>query len=228
LPVKNRQLQIICNWRMSDMQIALIILAAGQSRRFGPANKLTALVGGEPMAAGLARRLGGVDVPGCTVSLMAVVDPNATDVTAILAPMVGRFGLTLIENPRAEEGIGSSIACAIQSLPAAVDAAIITPGDLPLLGRALIERLIQAFRDAGGQRPAHVTLADGTPVSPMIWPRHTFDALSRLTGDVGAKSLLPRYEPLGVDLRDTADLLDVDTPADLERVAGVVGNMEKP
>ena len=54
--------------------------------------------------------------------------------------------------------------------------------------------------------------------NPVLWPRHTFDALCALDGDRGGKALLAR-DPgavLEVAVDDAGTLLDVDTPGSSE------------
>jgi molybdenum cofactor cytidylyltransferase len=95
-------------------------------------------------------------------------------------------------------------------------------GDQPLLSGVSVEALLDEF----AAHPACVVrLAwQGKPGSPVIFPGYLADALLGLEGDVGGGELLRRNPDLAsaarlVEARYPAELDDIDTPSDLERVA---------
>lgn len=199
--------------------IAIIVLAAGASRRFGAQDKLLAEVAGESLINRAVRQLGLVDVPGCELDVVVVVR-EGSQVGRRLDPEVAAGSVRLVVNPRAEDGMGTSIAQGIASLPAATTAALIVPADMPMLTAEVIGRLIAAFIAGGHDRPAHPVLADGTKVGPVIWPRRFFPQLMALGGEAGGRSLLDGEPTIAVSLDDTDVLADVDTPSDLQRLVG--------
>ena len=68
------------------MKIALIILAAGASRRFGPGDKLLALVDGKPLVIRTALEMAAVRVPRAAVATIAVIAGSIGPVaTALMA-----------------------------------------------------------------------------------------------------------------------------------------------
>ncbi len=96
-------------------------------------------------------------------------------------------------------------------------------GDQPLLSGASVEALLDEF----AAHPACVARLSwqGKPGSPVIFPGYLADALLGLEGDVGGGELLRRNPDLAaatrlVEARYPAELDDIDTPSDLERVAG--------
>ena len=95
-------------------------------------------------------------------------------------------------------------------------------GDQPLLSGASVEALLDEF----AAHPACVARLSwqGKPGSPVIFPGYLADALLGLEGDVGGGELLRRNPDLAaaarfVEARYPAELDDIDTPSDLERVA---------
>ena len=95
-------------------------------------------------------------------------------------------------------------------------------GDQPLLSSASVEALLDEF----AAHPDCVARLSwqGKPGSPVIFPGYLADALLGLEGDVGGGELLRRNPDLAsatrlVEARYPAELDDIDTPSDLERVA---------
>ena len=202
------------------MNIAPIVLAAGQSRRFGTANKLLADFHGEPLIVRTVRQL-------CAVRAawppIVVIGPNSVALAAALNAAKLEPAPRFVINPHAPDGVGTSIAAGISSLDPKFAAAIITPGDMPFLSTALIDTLIAAFLADGGHQPTHPILADGTQMSPVVWPRRLFSQLAALTGDSGGKSILKHEQCCSVSLSNPLDLADIDTPGDLARLQQPVG-----
>jgi molybdenum cofactor cytidylyltransferase len=202
---------------MSD--IAIIVLAAGASRRFGAQDKLLCDVAGEPLITRTIRQIGMIDVSACELDVIVVVR-EGSQVGRRLAPEVLAGTVRLVVNKHADAGMGTSIAAGIASLPATTQAALVVPADMPMLTADVIGRLIAAFIAGGRDRPAHPVLADGTKVGPVVWPRQYFADLMALGGEAGGRSLLEGSPSIAVALDDTDVLADVDTPADLERLVG--------
>ena len=207
------------------MKIALIILAAGASRRFGPGDKLLALVDGKPLVIRTALEMAAVRVPRAAVATIAVIAGSIGPVATALMAMPLQVRPRLILNPAAAEGMGTSIAAGIASLSPSIDGALIVPADMPFLSADLVERLIGSFMAGNGQTPAHPVLEDGTSVGPVLWPRSMFARLMALTGETGGKSLLIGQTTFKIQLTaaDQHVLTDIDTHEDLDRAMRTVG-----
>jgi molybdenum cofactor cytidylyltransferase len=198
-------------------RIALVVLAAGQSRRFGVANKLLTEIDGQPMIARLLGELVGTGREPITDidRVLVVVPPDCAPLQAAIGMVQTVIPVRIVVNNLADTGMGSSIACAISQLGGDATGAVITPADMPSLSRAHIAALMAAYVGAEGWPVVHAVFSDGTPTSPMIWPRRSFAALAGLTGDVGGRSVLATFDAIGVRLDDDVGLADIDTPADL-------------
>jgi molybdenum cofactor cytidylyltransferase len=67
----------------------------------------------------------------------------------------------------------------------------------------------------------------------VVFPGALASALCALSGDVGGGALIRRDATLArgvrlVEARRAAELMDVDTPEDLARVAGELGRLARP
>ena len=198
-------------------RIAAVVLAAGQSRRMGAANKLLSPVDGRPMVAHA------VDA-----ALASRADPVIV-VTGHEADRVGRAlagrTVTLVHNPDYADGLSRSLRAGLAALPAAVDGAVVCLGDMPRVSAALIDRLIAAFAPADGRAiivPTHA----GRRGNPLVWARRYFAEMATLDGDIGARPLLRRHgdQVAEVAVDDSAVLVDVDTAEMLRDLTGAAAD----
>jgi nicotine blue oxidoreductase len=129
-----------------------------------------------------------------------------------------------VYNPDWRTGMGSSLAAGLRALAGDdCGAAIVALADQPLVGAEAVRRLIAAYR--GGASVA-VAAYDGKPRNPVLIAREHWDAVIEFAaGDVGARPFLRAHPELVrlVECGDTGSPCDVDTPADLARIASVSG-----
>jgi CTP:molybdopterin cytidylyltransferase MocA len=96
-------------------------------------------------------------------------------------------------------------------------AILITPGDLPGLGRMAVARVIEASTRFPGRivLPRH----DGKRCHPLLLPWALASEIPRLPTGVGVNALLAAHpnSMVAVEVDDPAILDDIDTPADYER-----------
>ena len=103
-------------------------------------------------------------------------------------------------------------------------------GDQPLLSAQRVDALVREF---WAHRGCVARLAGhGEAGSPVVFPGALASALCALSGDVGGGALLRRGAELArgvrlVEARRAAELMDVDTPEDLARVAGELGRLAR-
>ena len=192
-------------------RIAAVILAAGQSRRMGPSNKLLADIGGKIMVAHVADAVQASQAR----PVVAVVGHQADAVRAALA---GR-DILFVDNPDHAEGISGSLKLGLRALPRGVDGAIICLGDMPRVSATQIDRLISAFNPLEG-RAICVPTFDGKRGNPVLFARRFFEEMESVAGDVGARHLIGEAPELvcEVAMENRGVLLDVDTP---EALAGL-------
>jgi len=110
----------------------------------------------------------------------------------------------------------------LETLPADRDAVVIALVDQPLIGPEAVRRLIAAFADG-----AEVAVAcyAGKPRNPVLISRaHWAGAAVAAQGDAGARGFLRARQDLvtPVECGDVGRPDDLDTPADLARIAALV------
>lgn len=193
--------------------VAGILLAAGEGSRLGQPKALVEL-GGQTLAQrGVALLRDGGAAP-------VVVVTGAVTVTLP--------GVLTVRNPDWRGGMGSSLAAGLAAVPDGCDAAVIALADQPLIGPEAVRRLIAAH--AGGASIA-VAAYHGAPRNPVLLAReHWAGAVALAIGDAGARPFLRAHPDLvtAVECGDTGRPDDLDTPADLERLAGLVRPRRAP
>lgn len=199
------------------MRLAAVVLAAGESSRFGPTSKLLADVKGEA----LIRRVVRTALASATGPVIVVTGREREACKQQLSGLPVRF----VHNESWADGMGGSVAAGVREA-AADDASgvFIIPGDMPLLSPALLIEISKTFEATGGESIVFPVTPDGEQRNPVLWPRRLFPILSKLSGPQGAKKILKGREGeiQRVPVADRNVFLDVDTPADLAALAALL------
>lgn len=177
---------------------ALVLLAAGLSRRFGDVDKLAQDYLGRPLALHVTTAFESVPF----LSRTAIVSGTSIDFTSI--------GYRVVTNADPSLGMARSVALgAGVATDAKADAVVIALADMPLVTANHVFRL---FESARGDM-AVVASSDGvTPRPPALFGSGRFDELMRLAGDEGARKLIRAGRHV---IAMPGELIDIDTPEDL-------------
>ena len=188
--------------------IAGIVLAAGESSRFGGSPKQLLDWQGEPMVrvvAQTALAAGLSPVVVVTGAFAGSVEPVLTDLP-----------VTLVRNRRWREGQSASVKAAVGVLPPDTGAALFLLADQPQIPPTLVRALVDRHRQT--LSPIVAPLIDGRRGNPALFDRVTFPDLLALQGDTGGRPLFARYPVTWVTWHDPGLANDVDTPEDYRRL----------
>ena len=196
---------------MQAKDVAIVLLAAGNARRFG-ADKLMADFEGAPLGARAAHELGGI----AAAAHFAVCQPDA-----IIAAHYKRLGFDIVDNPNPGIGLSGSLHLAVEAaLRTDAQALLIALADMPFVHAAHVEALIAACTDNV------VASFDGhQPMPPAIFPRSHWPDLLATAGDAGARHILARAEKLTAP---AGMLGDIDTPDDLAASKVAFHRIDRP
>ena len=187
-------------------RIAGVLLAAGRSSRMQGRDKLLEPVAGRP----LLRHVAEVLAESALDDLICVLPPDR----AARAEVLAGLSATTVINPRAAEGMGTSLAAGVAALAPEVDAVLIAMADMPDIAVADIDRMLAAFDAEENRAIVRAVSPDGTPGHPVLFGRRFFEALRGLEGDTGARAVVAEHRDYVVDvaLPGRAALTDLDTP----------------
>ncbi|MEM6548264.1 MAG: molybdopterin-binding/glycosyltransferase family 2 protein [Pseudomonadota bacterium] len=188
--------------------VSAVLLAAGQSSRMGDRDKLLEPVAGQAVLRRLAETLASSGAE----EVIAVLRPEDLARRRVLADAAVR----VTENPRAAEGMGTSIAAGVVAANPAAEAVLIALADMPEVTAQHINRMIAAFDPAEGRAIVRAVAEDGTPGHPVLFSKRFFEGLRGLGGDNGAREILRENADFIVDvpLPGRVAVTDLDTPQD--------------
>jgi molybdenum cofactor cytidylyltransferase len=187
-------------------QVALVLLAAGRSRRFADGDKLTEPFLDKPLAYHVVTAL--EDVP--FLARIAVVSNTSLD--------FGTLGYEVVENADPSLGQARSLCCGVtRARELGAEAVLIALADMPRVTAGLIFHMI----DTANGADTVVAASDGVqPRPPALFGKGRFDALLALEGDEGARALIRGGHHV---VTNAAELVDIDTREDLDQLRLLYG-----
>ncbi len=184
------------------MKLGLIMLAAGNSRRFG-SNKLLYEIEGKPMYLRMLEQL--IKVKNHFISC------NLTVITQYgeIGTKAEELGAQVLYNPHPERGISSSLKIGLAANQNA-DACLFTVTDQPWLTAETIIALLEHYRACDCQIAC--VSHNGKLGNPCVFSKKYYPELLNLEGDTGGKRVIlsHRKEAVTLEIGDAKQLLDMD------------------
>lgn len=193
-----------------------ILLAAGFSRRFGTANKLLHnLPDGRAIAIAAAEHL----ITALPVSVAVVRADNT-----ILSDALKALGFHVVYCDANASLMADSLVMAVQyasTLSLTTKGYVIALADMPYIAPTTIQAVANQLSHVGG---IVIPTFEGKRGHPVGFSANYHDALLRLSGDEGAKSIVKTHADAVTLLacEDAGILADIDTLADLSNFADKV------
>jgi molybdenum cofactor cytidylyltransferase len=192
----------------SPPKIAIVILAAGASKRMGSPKQLLKW-GDQTLIEHSIKEAQGVNSKSVLVVLGANFD-------LIKNHIQDDSQITILNNPRWEQGLGTSIAIAVEYLQnskSSVDGVLITLCDQPLITSDYLSLLISKFKSGKNQIIA-TSYGNGKHGVPALFDKVYFNELMGLNDDQGARDILKRQANNVIGVAPPESNVDLDTKED--------------
>ncbi|QXD25341.1 nucleotidyltransferase family protein [Opitutia bacterium ISCC 51] len=189
--------------------ICAIILAAGESKRYGPENKLLVELDGVAVLERVVRC-----ILHSGVSKICVV--TGGDHEAVVS-LLSNYEIDCVNNPNWKSGMGTSLAKGVQGIdPRDFTGIMVCLGDLPYLELGSVKRVLARFCELNRSRVA-LPVYNGRRGHPVVFPISYMDSLAKLECDEGARSIIQQAsEYLELVTVDSGGVVrDLDLPDDL-------------
>jgi len=157
-------------------------------------------------------------------SIQRVLESNVQEVIVVLGyaaeeimPVISSAGIKVLTNPHYNRGLSESLKVGLRAVSPDSTGALIYLADQPLVSPRTIDKLIETFKAT--RALAVVPTYRGERGNPVVLAKDLFPEVMKLSGDMGARSLLEKYAKriVLVEVEDVAVIIDIDTPRDLER-----------
>lgn len=184
--------------------LSLIMLAAGNSRRFG-SNKLLYEIDGVPMYLRTLYKLqkAASELGNCEIIVVTQYEE--------IASKAQESGARVLINPHPERGISSSMQIGLAAAKES-SACLFTVSDQPWLTTETIVNLVHKFQSE--QKGMACTILNNKTGNPCIFSRKYYQELQEITGDKGGKQIINRHpeDVAYLEIEDAKELVDVDVP----------------
>ncbi len=196
----------------SKNPIAVIILAAGASRRMGKPKQLLPYRGQTLLSYVTKCVLASSCSP-----VLVIVGANADKIE----PEINQLPVQIVKNTEWNQGISSSILCGIAYLKerfSNIKAVVFVTGDQPFISAEIIERLINVYKSTN--KPIIASQYGKTIGIPTLFARSFFSELMQLEGDWGAKKIIQKYPERLTTIDFPQGEIDLDTIEDYQKLIG--------
>ncbi len=198
------------------MSVTAALLAAGSGQRFGLPKLLLPAGPGEVLLSRAARLALAV-----ADDVLCVLPADAALHRAALAGLADDR-LTLLENPDAPRGMGSSLALAARTCLErswSSEGLLVLPADLPDVDALFLSRLMAAFRSEAACDASAARDHLGRLQAPAVLRPRLLAELVSLEADEGARAILRRPGSKVLAVAFQGELADIDDPAAYRRAA---------
>jgi len=191
----------------TDFKVAVLVLAAGASRRMNDIKQILAfkdstLLENALKTAKMSKKN----------QVFCVLGANKEEIQQ----KVDFQDIEIIQNDNWNEGLGKSIAIGVEAIQnyKDYDGILVMLGDQPFISSEYLNKMIEKFIE--NQSEIVATSYSGKPGVPALFPKKIFSELTKLSGDSGAKELL-RSEKNIIKF-EAENTFDVDSPEDYKKI----------
>ncbi len=195
----------------SRVVIGAVLLAAGSGSRLGHRPKSLLQLGGVPL---IRRQL--IALSGAGVDEVVVVTGHHAE---LIEPVVQDFPVTLVRNPKPDDGQVSSQRLGLAALAGKLDAVVVALADQPLINAQDITALIGAWKKRGAGTQVLYPEVNGERGNPVIFSAEVREQILAGATHIGCRQWQAAH-PGAVATMPTDNRryrVDIDTDEDIAR-----------
>jgi molybdenum cofactor cytidylyltransferase len=191
------------------LNIAVLILAAGESKRFGKTKQLLS-IGTQTV---LQKTTG--NYTGSNAGQVIVILGHQSEQ---IAASIRNMPVTVVINQNYKQGMGTSIAAGLAAIKPGIEGIMLALADQPLVDTATINFLIDAFKSGG--KGIVIPAYKSKRGNPVIFDIKYKAQLMLLKGDVGGREIIKNNpgDVLEISVNSKGVLLDIDTEESYNRI----------
>lgn len=197
--------------------MAGILLAAGESRRFGEPKQLLSLDGRFLIEWALSAALGSnLD------RVVLVLGGEHERILRCLGSSTSHPKCEILVNPAYRNGQSTSLQAGLLRIRHDFPSAMFLLGDQPLVDAALINLLLERY--AGSEKPICVPTHRGIRGNPTLFGSPFYPEILKLAGDKGARDIIAAHpaQVLAVEIPDPLVFLDIDRRKDVAKISALL------
>lgn len=201
----------------ASLKAGVVLLAAGEGSRMGGVPKCLLQLDGHPL---IARHLRAMHEAGIDDIVVVTGFYHAQ-----IEPVLADLAVTVARNPEPAQGQQSSVLLGLTTLGGDFDVVLVVLADQPLLGKAELLALLDAFH----MRPAGTGVVypevDGQRGNPVAFSGAIIAGMLATGRDIGCRKFIDANPALVHKLITSNDhfILDLDTPDDVAAFERRVG-----
>ena len=199
-----------------------IILAAGESIRFGKPKQLLKLNDKYLIEWVLDAAIGSQ-----LEKTLLVLGYNYQKILTALGDKARHPDLQVVINSNYQHGQSTSLQAGIEKIRDKFPSVMFLLGDQPMLGSETIDMLLKEFWSS--DKGICVPVFEDKRGNPVIFSQSFYDQLSKITGDIGARNII-RNHPENVqefEINNPSCFMDIDTQSDFDKLVEILQQRRK-
>lgn len=196
-----------------------IILAAGESIRFGKPKQLLKLRDKHLIEWVLDAAIGSQ-----LEKTVLVLGHKYQEILAALGGKTRQPDLELVINPDYQQGQSTSLQAGLSGIRDAFPSIMFLLGDQPLLDSETIDTLLEQFWSSG--KDICVPVFEGRRGNPVMISQKFYDHLAGITGDIGARKIIRSHPEhvAEIEINNPLCFTDIDTQNDYENLVRLLNS----
>ena len=191
-----------------------IILAAGQSTRFGKPKQLLKLNDKYLLEWVLDAALGSR-----LEKILLILGHKYQEILTALGEKTRHRDLQIINNHHYQGGQSTSLQAGLDQVRDKFPAAMFLLGDQPMLDSETIDALLEQFWISG--KDIGVPVFKGKRGNPVIFAKKFYDHMAKISGDIGARNIIRNHleNVEEIEINNPLCFMDIDTQSDLDNLS---------